>query len=164
MSSLLTQSQSVSLKRFHQCVNHKKNLSLGYPLLTFGSFSFFHAFIWLGVDKILQKLAKCYESYLRHLFQCYILIPRHCLRKTPFQHSAPRPPRPPQLRQPDVPHGLYWSKFISLIKYLSMFSGHVWPFISIASDYDGRGACLRLFLRSHAETQKEFHGGRSSYD
>ena len=82
-----------------------------------------------------------------------------CLRKG--QKLSP-PSAPTALRTAWT--ALHWSKFISLIKYLSMFSGHVWPFISIASDYDGRGACLRLFLRSHAETQKEFHGGRSSHD
>ena len=38
--SLSTPSQSVSQKRFHQCVNNKKKLSLRYPLPTFGSFSF----------------------------------------------------------------------------------------------------------------------------
>ena len=37
--SLLTPSQSVSHKRFHQCVNHKKKLR--HPLPTFCSFSFF---------------------------------------------------------------------------------------------------------------------------
>ena len=40
-----------------------------------------------GVDKVLQKLTKSYKSELRHLFQCYILIPRKCLHKTLFQHN-----------------------------------------------------------------------------
>ena len=87
--SLPTPSQSVSHKRFHQCVNHKKKLSLRHPLPTFGSFSFFQASLWLGVDKVLQKLTKSYKSELRHLFQCCILIPRKCPRKTPFQHTVP---------------------------------------------------------------------------
>ena len=86
--SLPTPSQSVSHKRFHQCVNHKKKLSLRHPLPTFGSFSFFQASLWLGVDKVLQKLTKSYKSELRHLFQCCILIPRKCPRKTPFQHTV----------------------------------------------------------------------------
>ena len=30
-------------------------------------------------------------SELRHLFQCCILIPRKCPRKTPFQHTVPPP-------------------------------------------------------------------------
>jgi hypothetical protein len=40
---LLAPSQSVSNKRLHQFVNHKKKLSLRHPLTTFGSFSFFQA-------------------------------------------------------------------------------------------------------------------------
>ena len=42
---VLAPSQSVSQKRFHQCVNHKKKLSLRRPLPTFDSFSFFQASI-----------------------------------------------------------------------------------------------------------------------
>ena len=86
--SLPTPSQSVSHKRFHQCVNHKKNLSLRHPLPAFGSFSFFQASLWLEVDKVLQKLTKSYKNEPRHLFQCCILIPRICPHKTPFQHTA----------------------------------------------------------------------------
>ena len=89
--SLPTPSQSVSHKWFHQCVNHKKKLSLRHPLPTFGSFSFFQASLWLGVDKVLPKPTKSYKSELRHIFQCCILIPRKCLRKTPFQHTVPTP-------------------------------------------------------------------------
>ena len=74
--SLPTPSQSVSQKRFHQCVNHKKKLTLRHPSPTFGSFSFFQASIWLGVDKVLQELTKSYKNELRHLLQCCILIPR----------------------------------------------------------------------------------------
>ena len=97
--SFPTPSQSVSHKRFHQCVNHKKKLSLRHPLPTFGSFSFFQASLWLGVDKVLQKLSKSYKSELRNLFQCCILIPRKYPCKIPFQHTvwdwaaiAPPPP------------------------------------------------------------------------
>ena len=86
--SLQTPSQFVSHKWFHQCVNHKKKLSLRHFLPTFGSFSFFQATIWLGVDKELQKLTKSYKSGHRHLFQCCILIPRKCLCKTTFQHTV----------------------------------------------------------------------------
>ena len=50
-----TSSQSVSHRRFHECVNNKKKL-------TFNSFSFFQASIWLGVNKVLQKLTKSYKS------------------------------------------------------------------------------------------------------
>ena len=35
---------------------------------------------------------KSYESELRHLFQCYILIPRKWPHKTLFQHTVPPPP------------------------------------------------------------------------
>ena len=87
--SLLTPSQSVSQKWFHQCVNHKKKQNLRHPLPTFGSFSFFQASLWLRVDKVLQKLTKSYESEFRHLFQCCILIPRKCPCKTQFQHKVP---------------------------------------------------------------------------
>jgi hypothetical protein len=92
LMSLPTPSQSVSHKRFHQCLNHKKKLNLRHPLPTFGSFSFFQASILLGVDKVLQKLTKSYKSELRHLFQCRILISMKCPRKTPFQHTVPLPP------------------------------------------------------------------------
>ena len=100
--SLPTLSQSVSHKGFHQYLNHKKKLSLRHPLPTFGSFSFFQASLWLRVDRVLQRLTKSYKSELRHLFQCCIFIPRKCPRKTPFQHTVPRPLHPwvpPQFRR-----------------------------------------------------------------
>ena len=90
--SLPTPSQSVSHKWFHQCVNLKKKQSLRHPLSMFGSFSFFQESIWLRVDKVLRKLTKLYENELRHLFQCCILIPRKCPRKTPFQYTVPPSP------------------------------------------------------------------------
>ena len=86
--SLPNPSQSVSHKQFHQCVNHKKKLSSRPPLPTLGSFSFFQASLWLGVDKLLKKLTKSYKSDLRHLFQWSILIPRKCLRKNQFQQTG----------------------------------------------------------------------------
>ena len=58
----------------------------------FGSFSFLQVFLWLRVHKVLQKLTKSCKSELRHLFQCCILIPRTCPRKTPSQHPVPPPP------------------------------------------------------------------------
>ena len=93
--SLATPSQSVSHKRFHQCVNHKKKLSLRHPLPTFGSFSFFfrHQLDSGLIRYILQKLTKSYKNELRHLFQYCILIPRKCQRKTPCQHTVPSPLR-----------------------------------------------------------------------
>ena len=86
--SLRTPSQSVSHKQFHHCVNHKKKLSLRHPLPTFGISSFCQAFLWLGVDKVLQKLTKSYKGELWHLLQCCILIPRKCPHKTTFQHAV----------------------------------------------------------------------------
>ena len=59
-----------------------------HPLPTFGSFSFFQASLWLGVNKVLQTLTKSYKNELRHLFQCCILIPRKCPHKTPFQQTV----------------------------------------------------------------------------
>ena len=106
--SLQTPSQSVSHKRFHQYLNHKRKLSLRHPLPTFGSFSFFQASLWFGVDKVLQKLTKSYKSELRHLFQCSILIPRKCPRKTPFQHTVPPPLRFWQISYPCVNQGEYY--------------------------------------------------------
>ena len=73
-----TPSQSVSHKRFHQCVNHEKNLSLRYPLLTFGSFSFFQASIWLGVSKVLHKWTKSW-------------FPGNVRVKPQFNTQCPRP-------------------------------------------------------------------------
>ena len=86
---MLTPNQSVSQKRFHQWVNHKKKLSLRHPLPTFGSFSFSRQTLWLGIDKVLQKLTKSHKSEISHLFCFCILIPRKCLRKNPFQHIVP---------------------------------------------------------------------------
>ena len=99
--TLPTPSQSVSHKRFHQCVNHKKKLHLRHPLPTFGSFSFFQASLWLGVNKVHQKQTKSCKSELKHLFQCCILIPRTCPRKTPSQHTVPHPP-PSQIFGPSA--------------------------------------------------------------
>ena len=86
--SLLTPSQSVSHKWFHQCVNHKQKLSLRHPLPTFGSFSYFQTSLSLGVEQGLQKLPKFDINDLRLLFHCFILIPRKCPRKIPFQHTV----------------------------------------------------------------------------
>ena len=61
-------------------MNHKKKLSLKHLLPTFGSFSFFQASLWLGVDKVLQKLTKPHQHELRHLFQSCFLISRKCPR------------------------------------------------------------------------------------
>ena len=68
--SLLTPSQSVSHKQFHQCVKHKNRLSWSL-LPTSGIFSFFQASLWLRVKKVLQKLSKSDKSELSHLFQCW---------------------------------------------------------------------------------------------
>ena len=68
---LLTPSQSFSHKRFHQSGYHKKKLRLRHLLPTFGSFSLFKASLWLGVNKVFQKLTKSYKSELRHLFQWF---------------------------------------------------------------------------------------------
>ena len=82
LMSLPNPSLSASHKRFHQCVNHKKNLNLRHPLPTFGSFSFFQASILLGVDKVLQKLTKSYKNELRHLLSSLLL--RYLFQKSPF--------------------------------------------------------------------------------
>ena len=73
-------------------MNHKKQLRLRHPLPTFGSFSFFQASLWLGVNKVLQKQTKSYKSVHRHLFQCCILIPKKYSRKNPFKLTVPPPP------------------------------------------------------------------------
>ena len=57
---------------------------------SFGSFSFFQASLWLGVDKVLLELTKSLKGELRHAFQCCILIPRKCPNKTPFQQIVPK--------------------------------------------------------------------------
>ena len=51
----------------------------------------------LSHNKVLQKLTKSYKSELRNLFQCCILIPMKCPRKTPFQHTVPPPSVPTDL-------------------------------------------------------------------
>ena len=78
-------------------MNHKKKLSLRHPLSIFGSFSIFQASLWVGVDKVPQKLIKSLKSELKHAFQCCILIPRKCLHQTPFQHTV-SPPAPTALQ------------------------------------------------------------------
>ena len=91
LADQLNLSQSVSNKRFHQCSNHKKKLSLRHPLPTFGNFSFFQASLWLRVDKVHWKLTKSWKSEYRQVFQCCILIPRKCPCKTLFQHTVSPP-------------------------------------------------------------------------
>ena len=88
--SLLTTSQSFSHKWFHQCIIHKKKLSLRHPLPTFGSFSFFQASLWLGQWGT-SKLTKFYTNELRHLFQCCILISRKFRNKIPVFFSTVKP-------------------------------------------------------------------------
>ena len=124
---LPTPSQSVSHKWFHQCVNYKEKISLRHPLPTFVTFSFFQASIWLGVDKVLQKLTKSYKNELRHLFQCCILIPRKCPHKTPFQHTVPLPPR---LQHPcNVGPTPYFFKST----YSNYASSSIWLFLESSS-------------------------------
>ena len=86
--SLPTPCHSVSHKRFRQCVNQAKKLSLRHPLPAFGSLAFFRHPFDSGVDKVLQKLTKSYKNELKHLFQYCILIPRKCPSETPFQHTV----------------------------------------------------------------------------
>ena len=103
--SLPTPTLSFSHKRFYLCVNHKKKLSLWHLLPVFYSFSFFKESLWLVVDKVLQKLKKSYKSDIRLLFQCCILIPSKCPRKTPFQNTLP-----PSLLQQRMKYIIYeWS-------------------------------------------------------
>ena len=56
-----------------------------YPLSDFGSFSYFQTSLSLRVEQNLQKLQKIDINDLKLLFQCYILIPRKCPRKTPLK-------------------------------------------------------------------------------
>ena len=68
------------------------NLSIfEYTLSNFGSFSQFQTFLSLGVEQGLHKLPEFDLNDLRLSFHYYILIPRKCLRKTPFQHTVPSP-------------------------------------------------------------------------
>ena len=75
-------------------MNHKKKQNLRHPLPTFGSFSFFQASLWLGVNKVIQKLTKSLKGEFRHAYQCCILIPRKCLHSTPFPHTGSPPCQP----------------------------------------------------------------------
>ena len=43
-------------------------------------------------DLVLLVMPKFDINDLKFLFQCYILIPRKCLRKTPFKAQCPPPP------------------------------------------------------------------------
>ena len=81
----------------HQSLRHKKHKFK--KTTNFGSFSYFQASLWLGVDKVLQKLTKSYKLELRYLFQCCILTPRKCPRKNPFPHTVP------PLKSADVYYG-----------------------------------------------------------
>ena len=51
----------------------------------FGSFCYFQTSLSHGVEQGLQKLPKFDINDLKLLFHCYILIPRKCLCKTPYQ-------------------------------------------------------------------------------
>ena len=46
---------------------------------------------WLWVGKDIKGILKFHKNELRLWFQCYILIPRICLRKTLFEHTVPPP-------------------------------------------------------------------------
>ena len=103
--SLLTPSQSVSHKPFHQCLNHKKKLGLRHPLPAFGKFSFFQASH--PINKVLQKLTKSYQRELRHLFEFCILIPRKW--KSHFNTQCPPSPLLPSSSASAIP-AVYWPK------------------------------------------------------
>ena len=68
-----------------------------------GRFSYFQTFFTLGVEQGLQKLPKFDINNFKLLFH---LIPRKCLRKTPFKTQCPPPlveiwgPWQPWIRQP----------------------------------------------------------------
>ena len=85
---LLTPSQSVSHKGFHQCVNHKKKLSWGilYQLLVVLAFSR-HQFD-SGSIRYFKNWQNLIKINSRHLFQCCILIPRKCPHKHLLQHTV----------------------------------------------------------------------------
>ena len=55
----------------------------------FGSLSYVHTSLSLGVEQGLQKLQKFDINDLRLLFHCNILIPRKHPRKTPFKAQCP---------------------------------------------------------------------------
>ena len=57
----------------------------------FGSLRYFQTSLSLGVEQGLQKLPKFDINDLKLLFNCYILIPRKRLRKTPFKTQCPPP-------------------------------------------------------------------------
>ena len=75
--SLPTPSQSVSHKRFHQCVNHKKKLSLRHPLPTFGSFSLFQAFLAYCFNVCNLSIYDC-SQFMRLLWSFVDLRPSIC--------------------------------------------------------------------------------------
>ena len=136
---LPTPSQSVSHKQFHQCVNHKKKLSLRHPLPNYGNFSFFQASLWLGVDKVLQKLTKSYKSELIHLFQCCIWIPKKCPRKTLFQHTVPPLPLQTKIYLVQAPLN------VNILKqHLLIMKNSLWNFYKGRSEADSWP--LRYFL------------------
>ena len=87
--SLPTPSTSVSHRRFHQCVNHENKLDLRHPLPSFGSFGFFQASIWLGVDKVLQILTKFYKSDI--YFNVASWFPGNVRLKPHFNTQCPHP-------------------------------------------------------------------------
>ena len=112
--SLPTPSQSVSHKWLHHCVNYKKKSSLRYHLQIFG--------IWLGVDKVLQKLAKSYMCSDIH-FNVASWFPGNVRVKLHFNTQC----RPPPL----------WSRvYYSVKKWLGPF-----PLVPIRSGGPAECSC-----------------------
>ena len=92
--SLPTPIQSVSKKWLHQCVNHKKKLSLRNFLPTFSSYSFFQASVWLGVDKVIQKLKNSYIKVNSDIyFNVASCLPENVRVKPHFNTQCPPPSR-----------------------------------------------------------------------
>ena len=127
--SLPTPSQSVSHKRFHQSVNHKKKLSLRHPLPTFGGFSFFQASIWLRVDKVRQKLTKVSSDIYFTVTSWFL---ENVLVKPYFNTKCP-PPFLPTVSQPNPENT---TKLWNFIWRMFWFNQH-----TIANDF-----CLKSFL------------------
>ena len=122
-------SQSVSRKRFHQCVNHEACFT------NFGSFRIFQSSLWLGVNKVLQKVTKLYKSELRNLLQYCILIPNVCIK--PHLHTQWAGPRGGRgLKTPPAP-------FLT-VALLDSQTHHSWECLHIWERYR-----VIVFILSH---------------
>ena len=121
--SLLTPGQSISQKRFRQCVNHKKKPSLRHPFPTFGGFNFFRHPFASGSTKSYKRL--------KNLFTAASWYPWN-VRLRPHFNTQCR-------------GAVYAHHFITLPQMFSCFYFQVWDVVATEGLANFRGHTSRVF-------------------